>query len=354
MNLSTRNTLTSSLLLGAASAALACGSAFAQGSANAPVETVVVTGSLIQQNPGDQPIPTIIIDADTIAKTGRANIGAVLSQLPQVTNSGADLTPVSSNFLTSGFGVSQVDLRNLGADRTLVLVNGRRWVSGSPTSTAIDLNTIPTQLIDHVDTITGGASATYGSDAIAGVVNISLKQDFEGINATVQYGSSSRGDAGDLYASALVGGNFLDGKGNIAIVMSYDNSQKVLSGDRDITSTDTFWGPGGFEAINTYSSYAPKGRFRYANPPDATGAILATGDSYTSEPNGSYGVFSTRTDGYSRNPQRYIQVPVIRRVLSEIGHVDVTPWLRFFFEGTYAHISAQSNWSLILAHRMTA
>ncbi len=343
MNLSTRKSLTCSLLLGAASAALACGSAFAQGTVEAPVETVVVTGSLIQQNAGEQPIPTIIIDADTIAKTGKANIGAVLSQLPQVTNSGADLTPVSSNFLTSGFGVSQVDLRNLGADRTLVLVNGRRWVSGSPTTTAIDLNTIPTQLIDHVDTITGGASATYGSDAIAGVVNITLKQDFEGVNATVQYGSSSRGDAGDLYASALVGGNFLDGKANVAIVMSYDNSQKVLSGDRDITSTDTFWGPGAFEAINTYSSYVPKGRFRYANPADVTGAILATGSAFTSEPDGTYGVFRTAADGYKRNPNRYIQVPVIRRVLSEIGHVDVTPWLRFFFEGTYAYTSAQSN-----------
>jgi len=343
VNHSTRKSLTCSLLLGAASAALACGPALAQGTVEAPVETVVVTGSLIQQNAGDQPIPTIIIDADTIAKTGRANIGAVLSQLPQVMNSGADLTPVSSNFLTTGFGVSQVDLRNLGADRTLVLVNGRRWVSGSPTYTAIDLNTIPTQLIDHVDTITGGASATYGSDAIAGVVNINLKQDFEGINATVQYGSSSRGDAGDLYASALVGGNFLDGKGNIAIVMSYEDSQKVLSGDRDITSTDTFWGAGAFEAINTFSSYAPKGRFRYALPPDGTGAILPTGDAFTAKPDGAYGIFSTAADGYNRNPSRYIQVPVIRRVVSEIGHVDVTPWLRFFFEGTYAYTSAQSN-----------
>ncbi|HVT24012.1 MAG TPA: TonB-dependent receptor plug domain-containing protein, partial [Rhizomicrobium sp.] len=182
MNLSNK-TLYRSLLLGAASAALASSATFAQ---DAGVETVVVTGSLIQHTMGDQPIPTIIVDADAIAKTGRPNIAAVLAQLPQMQTAGGgvDLTPTNSNFLTSGFGVSNVDLRQLGATRTLVLVNGRRWVTGSPTSSAVDLNTIPTQLIDRVETTTGGASAAYGSDAIAGVVNIILKQDFEGINAT--------------------------------------------------------------------------------------------------------------------------------------------------------------------------
>ncbi len=347
MNLSTQKKFYRSLLLGAAATALTSNAAFAQAAdTTESVETVVVTGSLIQHTMGDQPIPTIIVDADTIAKTGQPNIGRVLAQLPQISNTnGDDLTAVNSNFLSSGFGVSNVDLRGLGANRTLVLVNGRRWVTGSPKDTGVDLNTIPTQLIDHVDTITGGASAAYGSDAIAGVVNITLKQDFEGINATAQYGGTSRGDGADEYGSVLVGGNFLNGKGNIAVVMSYENQQKVQSGDRDITSIDTFHGPGGFEAIGGFSSYAPKGKFGYAVP-DSLGQIAETGKFFTSsndDGTGEYRPFVTSVDGFNRNPLRYIQVPVIRRLVSETGHIDLAPWVRFIFEGTYAHTSASQN-----------
>lgn len=337
MNLSNK-TLYRSLLLGAASAALASGASFAQ---DAGVETVVVTGSLIQHTMGDQPIPTIIIDADAIAKTGKPNIAAVLAQLPQMQTAGGgvDLTPTNSNFLTSGFGVSNVDLRQLGATRTLVLVNGRRWVTGSPTSSAVDLNTIPTQLIDRVETTTGGASAAYGSDAIAGVVNIILKQDFEGINATAQYGGTSRGDGGDAYGTLMVGGNFLEGKGNVTVVMSYEDSQKISSSDRDITSTDSTHLPGLFPCIGTqdclflgsaYSSFGLAGRFRYAND--------TTPLSGSFNPDGT--AFSSAVNGFDRNPNRYIQVPVIRRTISETGHLDLAPWLRFFVEGTYAYTSS--------------
>ncbi len=342
MNLSNK-TLYRSLLLGAASAALASSAAFAD---DANVETVVVTGSLIQHTMGDQPIPTIIVDADAIAKTGRPNIAAVLAQLPQMQTAGGgvDLTPTNSNFLTSGFGVSNVDLRQLGATRTLVLVNGRRWVTGSPTSSAVDLNTIPTQLIDRVETTTGGASAAYGSDAIAGVVNIILKQDFEGINANAQYGGTSRGDGGDAYGSLMVGGNFLEGKGNVTVVMSYEDSQKISSGDRDLTSTDFTHIPGLFPCIgrqdclllgSAYSSFGLNGRFRYASP-NALGQVLAGGSSFN--PDGT--VFSSAINGFDRNPNRYIQVPVIRRVISEQGHLDLAPWLTFFVEGTYAYTSS--------------
>lgn len=329
MNLSNK-TLYRSLLLGAASAALASSAAFAQ---DAGVETVVVTGSLIQHTMGDQPIPTIIVDADAIAKTGKPNIAAVLAQLPQMQTAGGgvDLTPTNSNFLTSGFGVSNVDLRQLGATRTLVLVNGRRWVTGSPTSSAVDLNTIPTQLIDRVETTTGGSSAAYGSDAIAGVVNIILKQDFEGINATAQYGGTSRGDGGDAYGSLMVGGNFLEGKGNVTIVMSYEDSQKISSGDRDITSTDTAWFPGAFEAVGGFSSFGLAGRYSFASPFAAT-------DPNRYNPDGTK--FVTSVNGFDRNPNRYIQVPVIRRVISETGHIDLAPWIRFFVEGSYAYTSS--------------
>lgn len=326
-----------SLMLGASVAAMLGGAAQAQDDMSG-VETVVVTGSLIPRaDMGDTAVPTVIVSAADIKKTGYPNIANVLTQVPQVQLGGSDLTPTNSNFLTSGFGVSNVDLRQLGPNRTLVLVNGRRWVTGSPTSTAVDMNTIPTQLISRVDVVTGGNSAVYGSDAVAGVINLVLKDDYEGLEATAQYGKTSRGDGGDAYASVLVGGNFLGGKGNIALVMSWEQSQAISSGNRDLTKVDAAHYPGLFPCFGTtdcfwlgatYSSYPPPGRYRWANA-TSTGTVSG---SYN--PDGSS--FNLAQDGFNRNPHRFVQVPLTRRVLSETGHVQIAPWLRFFFEGTYA------------------
>src|SRR6185437_14243310 len=148
-----------------------------------------------------------------------------------------------------------------------------------------------------------------------------------------------------------VAGNFLDGKGNVTVSMSYENSQKVMSGDRDITSTDATQFPGLFECVGTkdcaflggatYSSYSLAGRFKYGVP-NANGQIVGGGTSYTVDPNDTSRVFNLATDGFDRNPHRYIQVPVIRRLISEEGHIDIFPWARFFFEGTYAYTSSES------------
>lgn len=323
-----------------AAIAVATGAAYAQ---DQNVETVVVTGSLIQRSAGDMPTPTVVLSSDAILKTGQANISGLLSQLPQVqASSGAgDLTPVNSNFLTSGFGVSNVDLRNLGASRTLVLVNGRRQVTGSPTSSAVDLNTIPTALIDHVDVITGGASAIYGSDAVAGVVNMVLKRDFQGIAATAQYGETSRGDGADTYGTVTMGGNFANDRANVTLSVSYEHSGAVKSKDRPLTHTDYTWNPGAFPNIGptAFSSFGVGGRFRLTTPSGPNGQLIATGTSLN--PDGT--TFSAAVNGFDRNPNRYIQVPVNRKVIAANGHYDVAEWLSFFIETTYAesHASQQ-------------
>lgn len=332
------------LLAGAALATVSTG-AMAQSEPSSGVETVVVTGSLIQRTMADTPTPTVIVDADAIAKTGLPNIGAVLAKLPQIQNAAGagDLTPTNSNFLTSGFGVTNVDLRELGVARTLVLVDGKRWVTGSPTTSGVDLNTIPTAMIDHVDVITGGASATYGSDAIAGVVNITLKNDFEGITANAQYGQTNRNDGADATGNVVVGGNFLEGKGNVTVAFTYDKQERISSGNRDITSTDVTQFPGNFIGYGTYSSFAPQGRFQYTNDSRTALAEVKIGDPTTIASLG-YGIrgddvyhnFSTATDGFDRSPNRYIQVPVLRRNITTNGHIDVAPWARFTFQGTYA------------------
>jgi len=305
------------------------------------VETVVVTGSLIARPLENVPSPTITIDADDIRKTGRPNIGSVLAQIPQVQlrDVAGDITPTNSNFFTSGFGEQTVDLRQLGVERTLTLVNGRRWITGSPTSEGVDLNTIPTQLIDHIDIVTGGASSAYGSDAVAGVVNIVLKDDFEGVAATAQYGATTRGDGGDQYGAVTIGGNIANGKGNIAFNLSYERLDPVRSADRDITATDTLQFPGTFEIPNAFSTYAPQGRFQYTS--DGANAVLETARSgYTEKADGQYGNFVVGEDGFDRARLRYIQVPVTRRLISETAHYDIAPWARFFLEGVYALTSS--------------
>jgi outer membrane receptor protein involved in Fe transport len=150
------------------------------------------------------------------------------------------LSRTNSNFLTSGGGVSTVNLRNLGDSRTLVLVNGRRFVSGVPGDTAVDLNTIPVDFIERVELLTGGASATYGSDAVAGVVNIILKRKFSGVLVDASNGRSSRSD--DLKNKlALTGGiTSEDGASNLMVHFGYTKQGSVNSRDRSASAVDQY------------------------------------------------------------------------------------------------------------------
>src|SRR3546814_2199088 len=118
-------------------------------------------------------------------------------------------------------GLNILDLRGLGTSRTLVLVNGKRHVTASPGDYLVDVNTIPVDLLERVDIVTGGNSAIYGSDAVAGVVNFITKRDFEGVNLRAQGGLSSRGDRGNLLVSGTYGKNFADGRGTVAISAEY-------------------------------------------------------------------------------------------------------------------------------------
>ncbi|MET0338024.1 MAG: TonB-dependent receptor plug domain-containing protein, partial [Caulobacter sp.] len=149
--------------------------ALAQASEEASVEAVVITGSRIARPDIDAAVPITVVDARTIERDGASNVQDLLRELPQI---GVGTTRANSNFATTGNGAATVDLRNLGPSRTLVLVNGRRFVAGFPGTSAVDLNNIPADFIKRVDVVTGGASAVYGSDAISGVVNFILKDDF--------------------------------------------------------------------------------------------------------------------------------------------------------------------------------
>jgi len=192
---------------------------------------VTVTGSRIRRPNLDAAVPITSIQGDEFFQTGNTSVGDTLNDLPALRSTFSQSN--SSRFLGTA-GLNLLDLRGLGTQRTLVLVNGRRHVAGDilNTATSVDTNTIPTDLIERVDVVTGGNSAIYGSDAIAGVVNFIMRRDYSGIQIRGQGGISTYGDAGSYYISALAGTNFADGRGNIAINFEYARQNDFYAQNR--------------------------------------------------------------------------------------------------------------------------
>ncbi len=199
------------------------------------LDELVITGSRLHQDPLSAPMPLQVIDRTQIEDSGVENIADAIVQLPAL-SVGVGLS--NSRQLIVGAGLSLVSLRDLGVDRTLVLVNGRRQVSGSPLSAAVDLNTIPAELVDKIEVVTGGTSAVYGADAIGGVVNVILKKDFTGINLRATSGISSRGDAASKGFSLTGGTNFELGghPGNATFSFVYDDADGVKASSRAYAS----------------------------------------------------------------------------------------------------------------------
>ena len=201
----------------------------------ADIQEVLVTGSRIPQDASSAPMPLTAIDQAFIADTGSDNVTDAIVQLPSV-SVGQGLS--NSQQLVVGAGLSLVSLRGLGTARTLVLVDGRRQVSGSPLSAAVDLNTIPAELVERVEVVTGGTSAIYGADAIGGVINVILKKHFEGVSVRTEGGISSRGDAFSRGVSVTAGKTLEIGSrpGNAQMSFVYDRADGVLAAARSYAS----------------------------------------------------------------------------------------------------------------------
>lgn len=224
-----KSLLTSTILLNAvafAAPALAQTAAEADASAD---DVIIVTGSRIARPELQVANPINTVTAASIEETGQTNIADILLRTPALSASvGSGL----SGGRDAGFGetgANLLDLRNLGTNRTLVLVNGKRHVAGIPNSAAVDINTIPQELIERVDVLTGGASAVYGADGVSGVVNFILKRNFEGLRATGQAGITGYHDGGQQYASILAGKNFAEGRGNFTLAYEFSNAERVSS-----------------------------------------------------------------------------------------------------------------------------
>ncbi|MEA3004690.1 MAG: hypothetical protein QOH81_3478 [Sphingomonadales bacterium] len=207
---------------------------------NSPTSTndqIVVTGSRIRRPNLESNVPITSVSAEELTNRGEVNIGDALNDLPALRSTFSQSNSVRFIGTT---GLNILDLRGLGTSRTLVLVNGRRHITASPGDYLVDINTIPTDLIERVDVITGGEAAVYGSDAVAGVVNFILKKNFDGIKLRAQAGVSEHGDRGIQFGSLTAGRNFGDGRGNIAVNLEYVKAAPLYFRERnDLTGSAT-------------------------------------------------------------------------------------------------------------------
>ena len=221
------------------------------------VEKIQVTGSRIRRADIEGANPVSVLDAIEIEKFGITSIGDVLQSIP------AAGSAINTNNNNGGNGTTTINIRGIGSNRTLVLVNGKRWSPGLGGS--VDLNNIPASIIERIEVLKDGASAVYGSDAIAGVVNIITKQDFEGVHASAYQGEYiSEGDGNKEQYD--IGFGVSNDKGNVYFNVSYVEEEPTFAGDREISAVPVFGTPEGFGG----SSGTPNGRFMYY---DDTGAF---------------------------------------------------------------------------------
>lgn len=280
-------------------------------------EAIVVTGSRIQRRDLEGSAPLAIVSDEEFKLSGAVNVESVINTLPQV-------IPGTTSFSNNpGGGVSTLDLRGLGEERSMVLVNGRRWMFYD-TNQVVDLNTIPTFLIDNVDVVTGGASAIYGSDALAGVVNFRLK-DVQGIEVGGQYGITGEGDGKRYQAHIALGSEFADGRGHATVYGEYYKRGAIFAQGRDF-SRNVNWDDGEGNIIPGGSATIPQGLFTSTLPveSDTPGAVLCPAGNVFCSPGAVYrdpGVSAPRAgDLYNFGPVNYLMVPQERYLMG--GYAD--------------------------------
>ena len=328
--------LASSMICGAA---LLATQAQAQGTNE--VQEVVVTGSRIPQPNLTSISPVTSINASDIRAQGVTRIEDMINTLPQAFAS-------QGAFISNGAsGTATVNLRGLGSSRTLVLLDGRRIMPGDPGSSAADLNFIPSALVERVEVLTGGASSTYGADAVSGVVNFLMQRNFEGFKVDVQYStyqhkndntgvqaiikakqatatdksqfvvpSSNVTDGDGVAVSVAFGANTSDDKGNITAYATWRHNNPILQGNRDY-STCTFNSGNAFTCGG--SGTAVPARF---------GSLIVD----PSGPGNTFRARNSATDVYNYGPTNYYQRPDERYNLGAFAHYDVSEWATAYMD----------------------
>ena len=321
------------------------------------LEEVVVTGSRIRQSEQNVANPVTTFSAENIQQSGKTDLADFLSQTPALVGSVTGDLTAGSNPNFGEVGLNLLDLRHLGVDRTLVLVDGRRHVSGLAGSAAVDIDAIPTDLLKSVDVLTGGASAIYGADGVSGVVNFIQRRDFEGLSIRGQGGISGEGDGNNTFLALTAGMNFSDDRGNIAVAYEYSADDRVDELDRDYlrppTSRSLYQNQDDLDDDpnvpdlvpyndGRYADSAPNGAvdfdFDFASDFEGDGSVYDRG--FLLENSGGYtqGGSSTPVDGY----QGDLFPELDRHLVNLLTHFDVSDSLTLSAELKYVRSHAMS------------
>jgi iron complex outermembrane receptor protein len=333
-----RDAITFALAVGATAAA-GTGVALAQEATTesqqpTTLDRIEVTGSRIKRTDIETSQPIFSLSRDEISAQGLTSVGDVIQN---ITANGSTL---NSTFNNGGNGETRVSLRNLGSNRTLVLVNGRRWIGGTGLGGAVDLNTIPTAAVERIEVLKDGASSIYGSDAIAGVVNVILRQNFDGAEANAYIGAFDKGDGERQAYDFTVGSS---GERWAAMLgVGYVKEEPVHAGDREISAEPVFGTGTAFG-----STTSPGGRFALCggtfDPLTGTCSVPQTrpdgsGGQFTYDPGSTaddWRNFTFPGDVYNFAPDNYLLTPQERRSIFANGSLDITDNLRFKVTTTY-------------------
>lgn len=325
-----RDAITFALAVGATAAA-GTGVAFAQEQQEeaTTLDRIEVTGSRIKRADIETSQPIFSLSREEITAQGLSSVGDVIQN---ITANGSTL---NTTFNNGGNGETRVNLRNLGSNRTLVLVNGRRWVGGTGLGGAVDLNTIPTAAVERIEVLKDGASVIYGSDAIAGVVNVILRRDFDGAEANAYFGQFDKGDGTRQAYDFTVGS--AGERWSAMVGIGYVKEEPVMAGDRTISAVPLYRSSPGFGG----SSTTPDGRFGICPDTDGNGVVCDTGDPLMN-PDGEYGFWTPQgndprgwrewagtPDNYNFAPDNYLITPQERVSLFTNASLDITDNVRF-------------------------
>ena len=300
------------------------------------LDRIEVTGSRIKRADIETSQPIFSLSRDDITAQGLTSVGDVIQN---ITANGSTL---NSTFNNGGNGETRVSLRNLGSNRTLVLVNGKRWVGGTGLGGAVDLNTIPTAAVERIEVLKDGASTIYGSDAIAGVVNVILRQNFEGAEANAYLGAFDKGDGFRQSYDFLIG--TASDRFSAMLGFGYVKEEPVMAGDRYISKEPIYTTGASFG-----SGTSPNGRFALCPGGYNPATRSCTGGNATQTNHlGAPGTFTYdglgtaarpyRTDGsdaYNFAPENYLLTPQERRSVFASGSLDITDDVRFKTTMTY-------------------
>jgi outer membrane receptor protein involved in Fe transport len=305
------------------------------------MEEVVVTGSRIKRKDLTTAAPVTVVNREAVLASGKVSIGDFLQSMPE---QGA---AINTQFNNSGDGATRINLRSLGSGRTLVLMNGRRFVAGGTGADAsVDLNSIPASAIERIEILKDGASAVYGSDAVAGVVNIITRKRYNGTEATIFTGTSGEGD-GQIYDVNFTTGTGSE-KGNILFNAGYYEQKTVWSGDRSWAQDAYIFDYTTNEAFKSGSSAIPMGRARVdLDDPactsqtcvDLRAAGLTGPQTLIVDPAapGGFRPYNGATDSYNFQPENYLVTPQKRVSLFASGDTNLGNVARGYFEASYVN-----------------